>query len=91
MVAKFKGKFDAGWDKYREEIFARQKELGIVPQNAKLAPKPADIKDWDKLSADEKKLFARQMEIFAASQPIPTTRSGASSKPSKIWASSTTP
>ena len=65
-IAKFKGKFDGGWDKYREETFARQKQLGIVPQNAKLAPKPADIKDWDKLTPDEKRLFARQMEVFAA-------------------------
>lgn len=65
-VAKFKGKFDGGWDKYREETFAQQKRLGVVPQSAKLAPKPPDIKDWDKLSADEKKLFARQMEVFAA-------------------------
>jgi arylsulfatase len=65
-IAKFKGKFDGGWDKYREETFARQKQMGIIPQDAKLANKPADIKDWDKLSADEKRLFARQMEVFAA-------------------------
>jgi arylsulfatase A-like enzyme len=65
-IAKFKGRFDAGWDQYREETFARQKQMGIIPQNAKLAPKPADIKDWDALSADEKRLFARQMEVFAA-------------------------
>jgi len=65
-IAKFKGKFDGGWDKYREATFAHQKELGVIPQNAKLAPKPADIKDWDKLSAQEQKLFARQMEVFAA-------------------------
>jgi arylsulfatase len=65
-IAKFKGKFDGGWDKYREETFARQKQMGIIPQDAKLAPKPEAIKDWDKLTADEKKLFARQMEVFAA-------------------------
>jgi arylsulfatase len=65
-IARFKGKFDGGWDRYREETFARQKQMGIVPQSAKLAPKPADIKDWDALSADEKRLFARQMEVFAA-------------------------
>jgi arylsulfatase A-like enzyme len=65
-IAKFKGKFDGGWDKYREETFARQKQLGIVPQDAKLAPKPEAIKDWDKLTPDEKRLFARQMEVFAA-------------------------
>jgi arylsulfatase A-like enzyme len=65
-IAKFKGKFDGGWDKYREEVFARQKQMGIIPQDAKLAPKPEAIKDWDKLTADEKRLFARQMEVFAA-------------------------
>jgi len=62
---KYKGKFSQGWDKIREETLARQKALGVVPQNTVLAPKPADIKDWDKLTADEKKVFERQMEIFA--------------------------
>ncbi|MDE2506018.1 MAG: sulfatase-like hydrolase/transferase, partial [Planctomycetota bacterium] len=64
-IAKYKGKFDQGWDKLREETLARQKQLGVVPPETKLAPKPAAIKDWDALSADEKKLFARQMEVFA--------------------------
>jgi arylsulfatase len=64
-IDKYKGKFDDGWDKLREKTLARQKELGLVPQNVKLAPKPTDIKDWDKLSADEKKLFERQMETYA--------------------------
>jgi arylsulfatase A-like enzyme len=62
---KYKGKFDQGWDKMREMTLERQKKLGLVPQNAKLAPKPTDIKDWEKLSADEKKLFSRQMEVYA--------------------------
>jgi arylsulfatase len=62
---KYKGKFDGGWDKYREEALARQLKLGVVPPGTKLAPKPAGIKDWDTLSADEKTLFARQMEVFA--------------------------
>ncbi len=65
-IAKYKGKFDQGWDKLREETLARQIKLGVVPEGTQLAPKPAAIKDWDKLSADEKKLFARQMEIYAA-------------------------
>lgn len=65
-IAKYKGRFDAGWDKIREETFARQVELGVVPKGTKLAPKPEGIKDWEELSADEKKLFARQMEVFAA-------------------------
>src|SRR5947209_4540494 len=64
-IAKYKGKFDQGWDKLREETLARQINLGVVPAGTKLATKPEAIKDWDKLSADEKRLFARQMEIFA--------------------------
>jgi arylsulfatase len=64
-IAKYKGKFDQGWDKVREETLARQIKLGVVPAGTKLAPKPPAIKDWDKLSADEKKLFTRQMEVFA--------------------------
>ena len=64
-IAKYKGKFDQGWDKLREETLARQIKLGVVPAGTKLAPKPEAIKDWDALSADEKKLFARQMEVFA--------------------------
>jgi arylsulfatase len=64
-IAKYKGKFDQGWDKLREETIERQKKMGVVPQNTKLASKPPDIKDWDKLTADEKRLFTRQMEIFA--------------------------
>jgi len=64
-IAKYKGKFDKGWDSMREEVLARQIKLGVVPPGTKLAPKPEAIRDWDKLSADEKKLFARQMEIYA--------------------------
>ena len=64
-IAKYKGKFDQGWDKLREETLLRQKRLGVVPAETKLAPKPEAIKDWAELSADEKKLFARQMEVFA--------------------------
>jgi arylsulfatase len=64
-IAKYKGKFDQGWDKLREETLARQKTLGVVPADTKLAAKPEAIKDWDTLSADEKKLFAREMEVFA--------------------------
>ena len=63
---KYKGKFDEGWDKYREEILARQKSLGIVPPNTQLTPKPKEMADWDRLSDDEKKVFTRQQEIFAA-------------------------
>ena len=65
-IAKWKGKFDQGWDKLREETLARQIAAGVVPAGTKLAPKPAAIKDWAALSADEKRLFARQAEVFAA-------------------------
>jgi arylsulfatase len=65
-IEKYKGKFDLGWDKLREETLARQIKLGIVPPGTKLAPKPAFIKEWETLSADEKKMFARQMEVYAA-------------------------
>ncbi len=64
-IAKYKGQFDMGWDKLREQTLARQKQLGVVPQDTVLAPKPEAIKDWGSLSADEKRLFARQMEVFA--------------------------
>lgn len=65
-IEKYKGKFDTGWDQLRQETFKRQKDMGIIPENAQLAPAPKDIKDWEKLSSDEKKLFALQMETFAA-------------------------
>src|SRR4029453_15433890 len=62
---KYKGRFDSGWDEYREETLARQIRLGLGPAGTKLAPKPAAVKDWDALSADAKRLFARQMEVYA--------------------------
>lgn len=65
-IAKWKGKFDQGWDKIREETLARQIKMGMVPPGTKLAAKPDAIKDWDQLSADEKRLYARQAEVFAA-------------------------
>jgi len=65
-IAKNKGRFDGGWDKLREETLARQIALGVVPKGTKLASKPEAIKDWDTLSANEQKLFARQMEVYSA-------------------------
>ncbi len=65
-IARWKGKFDQGWDKIREETLARQINMGMVPPGTKLAPKPPAIKDWATLSADEKRLFTRQAEVFAA-------------------------
>jgi arylsulfatase len=64
-IDKYKGKFSQGWDKLREETLARQKKLGIVPENTVLAPKPDAIKDWNNLTDDEKRLFEKQMEVFA--------------------------
>ena len=62
---KYKGKFDQGWDKLREETYARQQQMGIIPASAKLTPRPEEIPSWDSQSADAKKLFSRQMEVFA--------------------------
>jgi arylsulfatase len=64
-IAKYKGQFSGGWDKLREETFARQKKLGVVPANAKLTPRPKEIPAWADMSADQKRLFERQMETFA--------------------------
>ena len=62
---KYKGKFDDGWDAYREKVFARQKELGIVAQGRELSRHDPDVQHWDELSADERRLYARMMEVFA--------------------------
>ncbi len=64
-IEKYKGKFDQGWDKLREETFARQLRLGVVPKGTKLTARPPEIPAWSSLSADQKRLFARQMETFA--------------------------
>ena len=64
-IERFKGQFDAGWDVYREQAFGRQKKLGVIPPDAKLTPRPSELPAWDSLSADEKKLYARMMEVFA--------------------------
>ena len=66
-IEKFKGKFSMGWNALREQIFANQKKLGVIPQDAELTPWPSDIlKNWDDLNLVEKKLFERQMEVYAA-------------------------
>ena len=64
-IAPYKGKFDQGWDKLREETFARQKKLGVIPADAELTPRPKELPAWDSLTADQKKLLARQMEVYA--------------------------
>jgi len=65
-IDKFKGKFDMGWEKLREDIFANQKRLGVIPANTKLTPWPDVLPKWDSLSAVKKKLYAREAEVFAA-------------------------
>jgi arylsulfatase len=64
-IDKYKGKFSGGWDKLREETYARQKEMGVIPANAKLTSRPAEIPAWDAMSDVQKRLFERQMETFA--------------------------
>ncbi len=64
-IEKFHGQFDQGWDKVREETLARQKALGIVPENTDLTPRPDAIEAWDSLDADAKRLYARHQEAFA--------------------------
>jgi arylsulfatase A-like enzyme len=67
--AKFKGKFDMGWNALREQIFANQKRLGVIPANTQLTPWPDDLPKWDTLDAESKKLFARMR-----SRPAISTR-----------------
>ena len=64
-IAKYKGQFDQGWDALREKTLAQQIKLGVVPPGTKLTARPPEIPAWDSLSADQKRLFARQMETFA--------------------------
>lgn len=64
-IAKYKGQFSGGWDKLREESFARQKKLGVIPADTVLTPRPAEIPAWADMSDAQKRLFERQMETFA--------------------------
>jgi len=65
-IARFRGQFDQGWDVYRQQTLDRQKRLGVVPANTELTPRPASLPAWESLSADQKRLYARMMEVFAA-------------------------
>jgi len=65
-IEKYRGQFDQGWDAIREQILARQKALGIVPRSAKLTPRPKELPAWDSLTADQKIVASRLMEIYAA-------------------------
>ena len=64
-IAKYKGKFDIGWDKMREQIYARQKQMGIIPSDAKLTPRPKELPSWDSMSPRQKKVMAHMMEVAA--------------------------
>ncbi len=65
-IEKFKGKFDGGWNKLRDEIFANQKKLGVIPANTQLTPWPDDLPKWETLTPEQQKLYAREAEVFAA-------------------------
>jgi len=83
--------FDGGYEKLRETIFENQKRLGVIPKDTKLAPWPKDmLQEWDKLTADERKLFIRQVESSPPMPPTAITRSAAWSRRSRNSASSTT-
>ena len=65
-IEKYKGKFDQGWDKLRDETFARQKKLGVIPADAVLTARPDEIPAWDKTPENMRPIFAREMEVYAA-------------------------
>lgn len=64
-IDRYKGQFDDGWDAYRDKVFARQKELGLIPPDTVLSPRDPDVAAWDACSPDEQRLYARMMEVFA--------------------------
>ena len=76
-IAKWKGKFDMGWDKLREQSLARQIAMGVVPPGTKLAPKPPEIKDWDKLRPTRSACSPARPRSSPRSPSTPTTRSAA--------------
>ena len=65
LIAKFKGQFDMGWDVAREQTLARQIKMGIVPAGTQLTPRPKEIPAWDSLTADQKMVYSRMMEVYA--------------------------
>ncbi|WP_044872734.1 arylsulfatase [Pseudomonas sp. LFM046] len=73
---KYKGKFDAGWDVYREQTFVRQKALGFIPADAKLTPRPAELPAWNSLSPEQQRYQARLMEVFAGFLEHTDTQAG---------------
>ena len=77
-------------ERIREQIFANQKGLGVIPPNTQLTPWPDSLPKWDTLNATEKKVYARQAEIFGAYALTQTMRLAGSCRPSRTWASSIT-
>lgn len=73
---KYKGKFDSGWDAYRERVFARQKAMGWIPADTRLNPRPAGLPAWDSLSAEEQRFQARLMEVYAGFLEHADTQAG---------------
>ena len=65
-IAKNQGRYDQGWDKLREEVFARQKKLGVIPADTLLTPRPEGLPAWESLKPEQKRLYAHQMEVFSA-------------------------
>src|SRR5690349_10686347 len=65
-IDRFAGQFDEGWDAYREQTLQRQKELGVVPADTELTTRSAGLPSWDELGDDQRRLYARMMEVFAA-------------------------
>lgn len=65
-IEKYRGAFDGGWERWREQVYKRQLEIGIIPANTRLSARPSFVKAWDSLSDDARRLYARQMEVYAA-------------------------
>jgi arylsulfatase len=65
-IDKYRGRFDGGWDEYRQIVFERQREMGLLPDGAELSASDPDVPPWDSLSDDEQRMYARQMEVYAA-------------------------
>jgi arylsulfatase A-like enzyme len=64
-IDRYAGRFDGGWDRWREEVFERQQQMAIVPPGTRLSQRPDWVDAWDSLSADRRRLYARQMEVYA--------------------------
>ncbi len=88
--ARYRGRFDAGWDALREETFAKQKELGVIPENAELTARPDEIPAWDDMDDERSRCWPARWRSMPGSWSTPTTTSVASSMPSPILAFSTT-